>query len=640
MHHFKPSEYLLRRIMNRRLLLKSAATLLTLPALPALAKVKPDTDSLTNKIFKETHGLSSFGELALAPDFEHFAYVNPQAPKGGSLILQIRQLTGNQNFDTFNTFNIFSFSGDGAAGIDMVFDTLMVSNLDEPTSMYGLLAQSVFISDDSLTYKFKLRPEARFHNGEKVTAQDVAFSLNLMKEKGHFLYRQLLKHMEKTYAEHDDLCIVRLAPERGRDLHLIIASMPIFSQKFWQNKDFEAITLERPIGSGAYQVGKFEPGQYIEFDRVKDYWAAELPINKGLNNFDTIRYEYFRDRMVGFEAFRSGRINYHEEFTSRIWAMEYDIPPVKSGRIIKEELVNSGAVPIQAWHFNTRLDKFKDIRIRKALGMAFDFEWVNQHIMYGSYERIQSYFQNTNMEAKGLPSQEELDFLEQYRSSLSPEVFGEPVSPPRSDSSGLDRSLMRQAMNLLQEAGCTRKGAILFLPDGQPFTIEFLDFQTSMQPHVQAFQKNLKALGITATSRIVDASQFRARLRNYDFEMISGALSGSLTPGDSLANVYGSEAAKTPNSRNYAGVSDSVIDTLLKKIAAIKSRKELDFYCRILDRILRANYYWVPMWYKATYWLAYWDEFSRPETKPVFSSGAPSTWWWDSEKAKKTARTG
>ena len=589
--------------------------------------------------FTEVHGLSSFGELLLPPDFKHFSYVNSEAPKGGSITMQLKRAGGNQNFDTFNTFNIYSFSGDGAAGIDMVFDTLMVSCADEPSSMYGLLARAVRVSQDKLTYKFLLRPEARFHNGDKVTAEDVAFSLNIMKEKGHFVYRQILQHLSSAETEGEDIFVAKLVPERSRDLHLLIASMPVFSKKFWENKDFEAITLERPLGSGAYKVGNFNPGQYIELERVKDYWAKDLPVNIGLNNFDIIRYEYYRDRLVGFEAFRSGRITYHEEYTARIWATEYDFPAVREGRIIKEEIPNSSPPSIQGWYFNTRLDKFKNPQIRKALGMAFDFEWVNKNVMYNSYERLESFFQNTDMQAKGLPSQEELVLLEPFRSSLSQEVFGEPVTPPVSDGSGRDRKLLKQANDLLLASGCTRQGNQLLLPDKQPFTIEFLDFQNSMQPHVQAFQSNLNTLGVRTTSRIVDASQYKARMRDFDFEVASRALGSSLTPGDGLESIYGSQAAHEKSSLNISGMSHPAIDAMVRRIATAQDRAELNIACRALDRILRAGYYWVPMWFKATDKIAYWDEYSYPDVKPRFASGAPSTWWWDAEKAKRTART-
>ena len=627
-----------RRILLKNSILLAASIPFSVKSWNACAD-NPETGSETIGNSVRSHGLSSFGDLALPPDFPHFAYVNPDAPKGGSLIIQVKQVGGNQNFDTFNTLNTYVFRGDGAAGMDMVFDTLMVSHADEPDSMYGLLAHSVEIAPDKLMYRFFLRKEARFHDGSAVTADDVAFSLNILKEKGHYIYRQVLQHLVSAEADSHDILVVRFAPDRARDLHMMVASLPVFSKKFWETRDFEAITLEPPLGCGPYRVSHFSPGHFIEFERDPDYWGADLPVQKGLNNFDRIRYEYFRERIVAFEAFRTGRLTYHEEYTARIWATGYDFAAVHTNRIRKEELANTSAVAIQGWHFNTRLDKFKDVRIRKAIGRAFDFEWVNRNIMYSSYDRLCSYFQNTDMEAKGLPSPEELQLLEPFRDKLEKDVFGQPVMPPISDGSGRDRKLLKEALTLLEEAGCKKEGNTLLLPDGEPFTIEFLDFQASMNAHVQAFINNLNALGIKATSRTVDASQYRTRLQNFEFEVTSRALGGSLTPGDFLKNIYSSRGVNQKGSYNISGIEHPAVDFLVERIANAGSRDELNTACRALDRILRAGYYMVPMWFKASYWIAYWDEYSRPERKPKYDSGAPSTWWYDADKAKLTART-
>lgn len=586
----------------------------------------------------EVHGMSSFGDLKYGADFKHFDYVNPAAPKGGTLAIQIKQSIGNQNFDTFNTLNVFVLRGDGAAGIPATFDTLMAASGDEPDAVYGLVAKSAEASEDKLTYRFRLRPEARFHDGSRLTAADVAFSLLVLKEKGHPIYRSILAQMAAAEAATEDLLVVRFSPERSRDLHLVVAGIPIFSERYWQGRDFEAATLEAPLASGPYKVGRFEPGRFIELDRVPDYWARDLPVNVGQNNFDRIRYDYFRDRTVAFEAFKNGTLNFQEEYTSRIWATGYDFPALREGRVKKETIPNDSPAPIQGWYFNTRRDAFKDPRIREAIGLAFDFEWTNANIMYGSYKRLTSYFENTDMKAEGMPSPEELALLEPFRKTLSASVFGEPYTAPVSDGSGQDRRLLRRADELLREAGCKRDGSILKLPNGQPFTIEFLDFQSALQPHTQPFQANLKKLGIEARSRIVDAAQYQRRMDEYDFDMASRALSGAGTPGDSLRIVYGSQAAKTPGSRNIAGIADPAVDALVERIANAKTRQELVVACRALDRVLRAGLYWVPMWYKANDWLAYWDEFDRPATKPELSSGAPATWWHDAVRAKRIGR--
>jgi microcin C transport system substrate-binding protein len=625
------------RTLSRRGILKTGAATLALSGLPRVSFAQPGET--------ETHGLSSFGDLKYGPDFRHFSFVNPNAPKGGTLAIQIKQTIGNQNFDTFNTLNIFVLKGDGAAGMSLTFDSLMTASGerigilgDEPDALYGLAAKSVRVSENKLTYRFILRPEARFHDGSRLTAKDAAFSFNILKTKGHPLFSQLLTQMASAEAESDDILRVQLTPERSRDLHLVVAALPILSERYWQGKDFEAATLEAPLGSGPYKVGHFEPGRFIEFERVPDYWGRDLPVNVGLNNFDRIRYEYFRDRTVAFEAFKNGTLNYNEEYTSRIWSTGYDFPAMREGRVKKEEISNDAPSSVQGWYFNTRREPFKDPRIREAIGLVFDFEWTNANIMFGLYKRTTSYFENSDMKAVGKPSPEELALLEPFREKLPASVFGEPVTPPVSDGSGQDRRLLRRADELLREAGCKREGGVLKLPNGQPFRIEFLDSSPFLQPHTQPFQANLKRLGIDSFSRIVDAAQYQRRIEEYDFDMASRNLSGTPTPGDSLRVIYGSQAGKRPGSQNLAGIDDPAVDALIEALGNAKTRQELNTACRALDRVLRSGHYWVPMWHRATEWLAYWDQFARPETKPRFSSGAPWTWWHDAKKAKRIGR--
>ena len=614
--------------LNRRSVLKFLPAGLSALALPALARAAEG----------ETHGLSAFGELAQAPDFKYFAYVNPQAPKGGSLVLQLTSTNGNQNFETFDTFNIYVLKGDGAAGMDMCFDSLMAGSSDEPDALYGLVARAVRVSDDKLTYRFLLRPEARFHDGTRLTARDVAFSLNILKTKGHPLYRETLDEMTSAEAEAEDVVKVTLSPNRSRDLHLAVAGMPIFSADYWASRDFEATTLEAPLGSGAYRLARFEQGRTVEFERVANYWGKDLPVNVGQNNFDTIRYEYFRERQVAFEAFKNGTITYHEEYTSRIWATGYDFPAIKEGRVKKEALPSGLPATIQGWLYNLRRETFHDPRIREALGLVFDFEWTNKNIMYSSATRTASYFEGTPMMAKGKPSPAELALLEPFRGKVPDEVFGEPYVPPVSDGSGADRALLKKANDMLLAAGCTREGSILKLPSGKPFEIEFLDSSGALQPHTQPFQQNLGRLGIKATMRLVDAAQYQARIKTFDFDIITLNRSGSLTPGDSLRQIYGSEAAKTEGGLNVSGISDPVVDALVERIAKAETRAELNVAAMALDRVLRAGRYWIPMWHRDQAWIAYWDEYARPATTPKFGTGAPGTWWFDAEKAKKIGR--
>jgi len=583
----------------------------------------------------ETHGLSSFGDLALPPDFKRLAYVNPDAPKGGLLSLQITATSGNQNFDTFDTLNIFSKRGDGAAGMSATFDTLMSGNGDEPDSLYGLIARAVSVSPDKLGYRFLLRPEARFADGSKVTAADVKFSLDVLKEKAHPTYSQLLVEVDSVDAEADDVALVRFVKERSRDAHLVVAGMPIFSAAWWKGRDFDAATLEAPLGSGAYRVKTFEQGRFIEYELSDDYWAKDLPINVGQNNFRRLRFEYYRERQVAFEAFKAGAINFHQEYTARIWATGYDFPAFNDGRVKKETLHNGAPTGSQGWYFNTRREQFKDPRVREALGLAFDFEWTNKNVMFSSYKRVISYFQNSAMEAVGPPSPDELKILETLRGTIPASVFGDPYVPPVSDGSGSDRALLKRANEMLLSAGCAREGGVLKLPGGKPFTIEFLDSSDALQPHTQSFQQNLRKLGIDAQSRIVDAAQYKSRTENFDFDVVTAAFGGSVTPGSELQVFLGSKAATMEGSRNLSGIADPLVDALIEWIIRAPTRDTLNVACRVLDRVLRAAHYWVPMWYSDAARVAYWDAFSRPATQPKLGVGAPDTWWWDEDKAKK-----
>lgn len=618
------------RRWTRREALKGAAGLIAAPALakPAFAEMG----------WTETHGLSTFGELGLPPDFKHFAFVNPAAPKGGYVTIQLKSGGGNQSFDTFNTLNSFVDKGDGVGGTELIFDSLVTTHADEPLTAYGLLARTILISPDKLTYRFHLRPEARFHDGTPVTAEDVAFSMNIIKTKGHSSYRLLLRELESATADDPRTMTVKLSPRKSRDLHLLVGSLNVFSRKFWENRDFEAAILEPILGSGAYRMGRFEQGRFMEYERVADYWAKDLPVNVGLNNFDRVRYEYFRDRNVAFEAFKAGTLTFEEEYTARQWATGYDFPAIRDGRVKREELPRTGSTASQGWYFNTRREQFRDKRIREALNLCFDFEWTNKNIMFGFRARTASFFERSDKKAEGLPSPEELALLEPFRAELDPEVFGEPWLPPVSDGSGNDRNLLRRANELLLAAGCKREGAALRLPNGRPFEIEFLDSNPALHPHTQPFIANLKRLGIEGRLRTVDPAQYQRRTNEFDFDVVSLALGGSQIPGDTMKLVMGSEAARTPGSRNYAGISMPAMDALLERIANATSYKEVVVACKALDRVFRAGRFWIPMWHAPTVWLAYWDMYERPETQPKFGGGAPTTWWFNPDKARRIGR--
>jgi len=615
--------------LSRRLFILGGAAAVGAAASPARAD-----DAI------ESHGLSAFGDLAYAADFPHFRYVDPEAPKGGtfSQIGPDRQF--NQNFLTFNSLNSYILKGDAAQGMELTFAALMVRSGDEPDAMYGLAAENVRRSADGVVYEFFIRPQAKFHDGSPLTAEDVAFSLNLLKAKGHPLIAQLLRDFTGAKADNDKSVVVTFAPNRARDVPLFLAGLPIFSRAYYATKPFDESTLDVPLGSGAYKVGRFEPGRFIEYERVKDWWGADLPVARGQNNFDIVRFEYYRDREIGFEGFTAGNYLFREEFTSRTWATRYDFPAVKDGRVKKDILPDDTPSGAQGWFINTRRPKFADPRLREALCDAFDFEWTNKTIMYGSYERTVSVFQNSEMMAQGLPSAEELALLEPFRGRVPDEVFGEPYAPPVSDGSGADRALLRRASQLLQDAGCGIKNGKRVLPNGEPPNIEFLIDEPTFQPHHMPFIKNLNVLGIDASLRIVDPVQYRARRDGFDFDITVDRFNFSATPGDSLRSFFSSQAAALKGSNNLAGMADPAIDALIDAIIAAPTRPALVTACRALDRVIRAGRYWIPHWYKPSHWIAYWDVFGRPAAQPRYFRGIPETWWYDRDKAAKIQRAG
>lgn len=576
----------------------------------------------------ESHGLSTFGGLDEKPDFKHFAYVNPNAPKGGTLTL-------SPPSPTFDTLNGYVLRGNPAAALSLTFDSLMTQSLDERDALYGLVARSVRVSPDRLTYRFLLRPEARFHDGSRLTAHDAAFSLNILRAKGHPVIVQLLRDLKSAEAEADDILVVRFAPERARDLPITVAGQPIFSKAYYEHRDFEQTTLEPPLGSSAYKIGAFEQGRFIAYQRVPDYWGKDLPVNVGGANFDTIRFEYFGDSQVAFEAFKAGAFTEREENIARVWSTGYDFPAFKEGRVKRFTVPNSNIPGIQGWVFNTRRKVFADPRVREAIGCCFDFEWTSRNLMYDAYKRVTSYFENSPLAAKGAPSDAEKALLEPFRDKLPAAAFGEAVTPPISDGSGQDRALLKRAAELFAAAGCQRKDNVLLLPDGKPLEFEFLDFSSLFERHTQPFIKNMKLLGVNARLRVVDAAQFKQRLETFDFDVVVDNLQMSWSPGEELRNYFSSKVAQVNGSRNFTGVSDPVVDALVEKALVATTREELVTICQALDRVLRAGHYWVPHWYNPVHRIAHWDLFGRPERAPRFDPGVSSTWWWDEDKARK-----
>jgi microcin C transport system substrate-binding protein len=578
------------------------------------------------------HGLSVFGDLKYPDSFTHFDYVNPQAPKGGRI-----SLIGPIPVETFDSFNGFILKGDPVQGFELMFDSLMARAADEPDAMYGLVAKTAEVAEDRKSVTFALREEARFADGTPVTAEDVCDSFRLLSTEGHERIRITIRDVEACEVTGPLELRYRFKGERTRDLPLTVAGLPVFSKAYYAKVDFTKSTLEPPLGSGPYMVKNFQPGQYVTYGRRDDYWAKDLSVNKGRFNFDEVRFEYFRDRTAGFEALKAGKLDLREEFTSRDWATAYDFPALNDGRVVKEVLPDETPSGAQGFFFNLRRSKFQDIRVRQALNLAFDYEWTNQNLFFGLYERTASFFELSPLKAEGLPPPDELALLEPFRATLRPEVFGEPVLPPVSDGSGQDRKLLRQASRLLDEAGWAQDGTVRRNAQGQTLDIEFLISSPIFERILGPYVKNLKLLGINATIRTVDQAQYQARTESYDYDVISSRFMAGLTPGDGLRIFFGSESANRPGTFNMSGVASPEIDALIDKVVEAKTRDELDVAGRALDRVLRAEQFWVPNWHKGSHWIAHWDKFGSPGTKPKYDRGIVDTWWYDEAKAKRIA---
>ncbi|MBO9423261.1 ABC transporter substrate-binding protein [Labrenzia sp. R4_1] len=617
---------------DRRQVLKlSAATALAAASGPLLSRAAYSAGESTGP----RHGLSVFGDLKYGPDFTHFDYVNPDAPKGGTFNFQAPYWSFNQNVLTYNTFNSFILKGDAPPRMELCFDTLMVRAYDEPDAVYGLVAESVEVSEDGNRFIFNLRPEAKFHDGSKLTAEDVAFSMLLLKEHGHPNISQPMRVLTDAEVLDEHRVALQFDGTQSRNYPLgVAAGYPIFSKRYYTAYDFEQSTLTPPLSSGPYKVGKHAVGRFVEYHKVDDYWANELPVLRGQKNFQIVRVEFFRERQVAFEAFKKGTVRYREEFSSKNWATEYNFPAVEDGRVVTKVFPDGRPSGAQGWFLNTRREKFKDPRVREALGYAFDFEWSNKNLFYDLYQRTQSYFENSEMKAEGVPQGAELALLEPYRDQLPEAVFGEPVTPPVSDGSGFDRGLLRRANELLREAGYTRDGSNLVGPDGKPFTIEFLNNTTSFERIVNPFIKNLKRLGVDATFRVVDGAQYQARLNEFDFDIASRRFAFSATLSDPIREYWTTRSASVPGSSNLAGISDPVIDALTDKVLAAQSKEEMVTAARAIDRVLRAGYYWIPQWYKNTHSVAIWDMFGFPPEPPKYFFPVEDLWWIDPEKAK------
>ncbi len=599
-------------------------------ALPGLAQAEP------------SHGLSIFGDLKYDTDFAHFSYVNPEAPKGGTFSQIGPNWIFNQSPLTFDSLNSYILKGNGAMGAELTFDTLMARSGDEPDAIYGLVARTADISPDGNSITFELRPEARFHDGTPLTAEDAAFSLMLLKEEGHPLIALSMRELADAEAIAPHTLKVTFTGDHTRDLPLLIAQLPIFSKIYYTTHAFNETTLTPPLGSGPYRVGRFEQGRFIEYERVSDYWARDLNVNVGRWNFDAVRYEFYRDRTAQFEAFKAGEYLFREEFTSKVWATEYNFPAIKDGHVVLLTTPDDTPSGAQGWFLNTRRAQFSDVRVREAIGLAFDFEWTNRNHFHNLYARTGSYFENSTMRAIGMPSPGELALLEPFRDALSPRVFDTAIEPPVSNGSGKDRRLLIQAGHLLDAAGWIIVDGKRRNAQGAALTIEFLNDSPTFERVIAAFQANLVQLGIEARIKPVNSAEFQERVKTFDFDIMTRRFSVAATPGVEVRNYWSSTSANLPGSSNLSGIANPAIDALAEKVIAAATREDQVIAARALDRVLRSGFYWVPHWFKAAHNLAFWDVFARPEAAPAYGRGAAmpdsrgviDTWWVDPAKAE------
>lgn len=605
----------------------------------AAAALLPGRAFATAPTGVKLHGLSAFGDLKYKPDFAHFDYVNPDAPKGGQMNFAPPNATLNQSFLTFNTLNSLVLKGDSPPRTELCFDSLMASALDEPDAVYGLLAESVTLSQDRNGFRFVLRPQVRFNDGSPLTAEDVAFALKLYKDQGHPNLSKALRYMTEAVAVDPTTLDLTFNGQQSPQNILAIVAMPIVSKAFYTANDFDASTMTPPLGSGPYKIGRVAAGQTVEYDRVADYWGRDLAVNRGLYNFDRIRIDFYLDRQAAFEAFKKGDTHFREEFTARVWATGYDFPALKDGKIVKREFPGEKTPDMQGVALNQRRPQFRDERVRRAIARCFDFEWMKRALFYGSYERSQSNFERSDYKAEGLPSPGDLALLEPFRAELPPEVFGEAVTQPLSDGSGHDRKLLGEASRLLAQAGWKRAGSFVVNAKGERLQVEMLAEDDGIVRIFTPWSENMKAIGIDASIRQIDSAQYEQRHSDFDFDLTVLHWSIGATPTeDGLEMLYDSRMAKTPGQRNYPGTESKAIDALIVAAGKAQSRTELVTALRALDRVLRARLDWIPTYYLANHRVAYWDMFDFVEQKPDFGFPVETLWWFDKGKAAKIGK--
>ena len=573
-----------------------------------------------------SHAIAMHGEPKYDQNFISVEYVSNNAEKGGNIV---RSAIG-----TYDTFNPFTLKGTSAAGIGLLYESLTVGSSDEAFTEYGLLAKSIEWPDDRSWVTFTLRDEAKWHDGKKITSDDVVWTFNTLMEKGHPFYKYYYGDVSEVIKIAENKVKFEFSTNTNKELVLIVGQLPVLPKHYWENKNFEETTLDVPIGSGPYKVKSFDAGRSIIYELDMDYWGFEnniVPIKVGKDNMGSIRYDYYKDRGVEREAFKSGEIDFFSENTSKEWATGYDIDAVTEGLIKKELITHENPQGMQAFAFNTRKDIFADKRVRKALSFAFDFEWTNKNLFYGAYKRTDSFFENSELASSGLPSQAELAYLNPYIDQLPKEIFNEEYSNPKTDGSGFIRNELQEATKLLQEAGWKLRDGKLENSNGEPFEFEILLVSPAFERIVLPFIDNLEKLGINASLRTIDSSQYQKRIESFDFDMVVFTFSQSLSPGNEQRNFWSSGAADTNGSRNIIGIKNNVIDLLIENLINAKDREDLITISRALDRVLLWNYYVIPQWHISAYRVLYWDMFDQPKQKPKYSLGF-DTWWVNQNK--------
>ena len=584
------------------------------------------------------HALSLFGEPKYPASFKHFDYVNPNAPKGG-----VVRLGSQGTFDNLN-LAVAGVKGEVEDRIGLIYDTLMTSSLDEVGTEYGLLAEAVRYPPDFSSVTYRLRPEARWHDGKPVTSVDVIFSFEALKANNpqYALYYKNVRNAEQT-SERE--VTFTFDEKENRELPQIVGQLPVLPKHWWEGtgpdgkrRDITQTTLETPLGSGPYRLKSFEPGRTAIYQRVPEYWGKDLPVNFGKNNLAELRSEYFRDATVMLEAFKGDQLDFRQENVARNWATAYDFPAMREGRVVLEEFPERSRGIMQAFVFNLRRPEFQNERVRRALNLAFDFESINQTLFYGQYERIDSFFEGTELASEGLPQGEELEILGSVRDKVPAEVFTTPYRNPLGGTAEAQRANLRRAFELLREAGYEQRGGQLISPrTGEPLRLELLGFDPSFERYALPYKQALERLGIGVTVRIVDAAQYQNRLRSFDFDVTTAVWPQSLSPGNEQRNYWGSDAADRPGSRNLAGIKDPGVDALIDRVIFARDRNELVAATKALDRVLLAHNYIVPQWTYGKERTARWNRFGRPAEMPRYGASAfPMIWWYDEALAART----